>query len=490
MFKEILSGTLVAWLLLSYSSISAQIVDEYQAYIDRVVDQLNSKQLEVIDTRIDTIYDSGVSLSIKQDRLLQYLDTAIEAKITGTRLTPKTPIQDTVKNSSITQDQQKRVTEKILEIQQNIFNKLQEQNITWLEEYLRAINVEEKWDLSFDIDISHESLWEFSADIKLEDYTAITSGFDNQLTAHMSTSLFWNDIANAWEFHMSAFLDSITKDGNLYLLLDELNIDSNTDQLQDLVDWIEKIAQQNNHILIEDNDESQEAIAFLTTMWPNLPIDEIQQVFEQPLLRAEKKIWDRYILVPTKYACDQGKLFLQKFDPFFGWDNCSTGQYEDLLQDFTQKIELYVILWDTTTFGWEIDDDTTNIKFEIDDDEISGEFHISEGGQELFTMTINGTYASQLFDINAQFEIPTNLFPLTSTSSGENINGELKIVSDTTNKRNNLNIFFNTFLDDKDIIRATLVNTTTRIFKETNIENPLNAIPYEEVFWEGIFFYQ
>jgi hypothetical protein len=61
------------------------------------------------------------------------------------------------------------------------------------------------------------------------------------------------------------------------------------------------------------------------------------------MFQAYKKVDNKFYLIPTKYACDRVKEFLNTFDPFHGKE-CSEGQYNDLLDTLEEAGSIYIEL--------------------------------------------------------------------------------------------------------------------------------------------------
>ena len=115
-------------------------------------------------------------------------------------------------------------------------------------------------------------------------------------------------------------------------------------------------------------------------------------------MQAHVKRWDKYILIPTKYACDQGKILSNTFDPFFGSDTCSEGQYADLVQEFLQpEWYIYMTLWDETTLWISIEDHGLKTQWNIVFDNThvaSAVLSITEADNEAYLEYISNSYIS------------------------------------------------------------------------------------------------
>ena len=201
-------------------------------------------------------------------------------------------------------------------------------------------------------------VWEIKAELALSDYEVNSSNFDAQLKSKMSALI---EAAPRWEealkLEISGFIDFISKDQNYYLLLQELNIVDEwwIEEIEEFIQTMSDIAATNKYIHFED-DASQEAMEILKTFSPQSILAEGNEIVSQPLFKAYKKVWEKYYLIPTKYACDTAKELAEKFDPFNGSD-CTQGQYDSMLEDLADtKMEFYIELWANTTIGFEADE--------------------------------------------------------------------------------------------------------------------------------------
>ncbi|USN57885.1 MAG: hypothetical protein H6767_06050 [Candidatus Peribacteria bacterium] len=193
--------------------------------------------------------------------------------------------------------------------------------------------------------------------------SAKASNFDAQISgkveALVDASLKGQE---AFTYELSSFIDFISKDGNLYLLLDKLDVSHNSSDygIIDFTSAIKKIAKENKYIQFSDA-ETEEAMSVLKKLNPSLLKEQGNTLFAQPMFTAYKKEGEKYYLKPTKYACDSIKELANIFDPFNG-TTCTTGQYNDLLEEYGQLgIEVYLVIGKTQdTLGFSYTDGTVD----------------------------------------------------------------------------------------------------------------------------------
>jgi hypothetical protein len=90
----------------------------------------------------------------------------------------------------------------------------------------------------------------------------------------------------------------------------------------------------------------------LNSLTPNKILADWKAILEKPMFRAYKKDWDKYYLVPTKYACDKTKELLNKFDPF-NPSSCTDSQYKSMINNLAEVWEIYMKIWNNTTIWFE-----------------------------------------------------------------------------------------------------------------------------------------
>lgn len=262
--------------------------------------------------------------------------------------------------SNISAVDKKTAENKITKLQLNLVESSTNfiENLT--KEFEDLNNSEQTWDLKINLDINNENLWEFKSSFELNDYESKTNNFDSQLKwqfkAIVEALPKWDDEIR---LQLNSFVDFISKDWNVYLLLKELNITDEkwVEDIKEYLDKLKEIAKQNKYIKYEDN-ATKMSLELIKSLNPTNISSDLNTVFAKPMFEAYKKEGEKYYIKPTKYACDKMKEYANKFDPFYGKD-CSETQYKDMLKDLSKTWNLYLtISWEVTTlwFEWIKDD--------------------------------------------------------------------------------------------------------------------------------------
>lgn len=349
---------------------------KYISQIDNLITKLDYKKLQILEDRISKLKNS---LSKNTDsksknllKILNYFSSKIDYSLYTYEI--ENSFLDTVLNSNLSETEKQKVEDEIVKLQLNLFEKW----ISILEnlknDFENLSNYEDKWNLKLDFNLDEESIWTIKSWLTFSNYNSTVSNYDSQLkwqvNAFINADISWDKDDINMQF--SSFLDFISKDWNMYILLKDLNIvDEKTNkEIQDLIEKLKNIAAQNKYIKFEDK-QTQKVITTLKSINPNNIVSNWREVFWEAMFEAYKKDWDKYLLKPTKYACDKFKELANKFDPFY-WKSCSQWQYEDLLKEFVKVWDTYIILWDKNViwFDGSLDDVKINWAITYDNNNI------------------------------------------------------------------------------------------------------------------------
>ena len=328
--------------------------------VDTFVARINESQAKKLQVKLEKIKDKFSSKAIqewwKEEKILliiRYIELKIEDKIK--KVSQADLLSEYSQTLSIAEN--KKINTELVKIQKNILNNGTHylEKIMW--EFEKYSNYQEKGNFKAHVNIDHEMVGKIKAELKLSNYEVNNSSFDTQLktkvSAMIDTAPRWGDAVKG---EIAWFIDFISKDQNYYLLLKELKI-SDEEWIEEFKLFIEKIKQiaaTNKYIHFEDKSGAR-AMEILKNFSPKNILTEWNQIVSKPLFKAYKKQWEKYYLIPTKYACDTAKQLANKFDPFNGKD-CTQGQYEDMIKDISDsKVEVYIELGKNTTIWFNAD---------------------------------------------------------------------------------------------------------------------------------------
>ena len=116
----------------------------------------------------------------------------------------------------------------------------------------------------------------------------------------------------------SGLIDYITKDGAMYFGLSEAEFSQeNFEELQTYYDMFQKYLEDNQYIEIPADASYDEVLSLLANWNPENMLADIREIMKRPLFEVDEMQGSLYILIPTKYACDTGKMLTRRFDPIF-----------------------------------------------------------------------------------------------------------------------------------------------------------------------------
>ena len=253
---------------------------------------------------------------------------------------------EAMKKSTLSETDTKLVNEKLVKIQLNLLENANKGLKNLVKDFENLSNYEEKGDFKLSFNLDHELAWKIKSELELKNYTAKTSGFNSQFSGQLKALI---DSVPKWEdalkLQISSFIDFVSKDGNMYVLLNKLNITDEiwTEKIKAQLDVLKKLAEKNKYIKFEDRNTKQ-ILETLKNLNPTKILADSKEVLGKPMFKAYEKNGDKYSLIPTKYACDKFKELNAKFDPWNG-STCSDSQYERMLKKLAESGDLYIEIW-------------------------------------------------------------------------------------------------------------------------------------------------
>ena len=366
----------------------------------------NEKKLKELSSNIrNAQYKLMYKKSSKAKKMmliLNYLDAKVNYELLKIEAQADKELEktlETVKNPDISSSDLKKVEAEIVKIQSNLFENSVKNIETLTKEFEKLSNYENKGDIKMNLNIDQDQIWKVKAELQLKDYTAKNSNFNSQLKGHISALI---DAApknrDAFKLEFTNFLDFIQKDGNMYVLINDLNIvsEENVDELQEFITQAKKIAEENEYIKFSDK-QTEEAMKLLESFAPQKILSDGKVYFSKPFFTPYKKEGNKYYLVPSKYACDTAKEFMNKFDPIHG-KTCSTSQYNDLVKDILKNWDLTLEIGKINTLSYNF-----NTKNLSDIEKMNGSIAFSDSYIESVDMLIlpnQKTLKNEKFTLN------------------------------------------------------------------------------------------
>lgn len=447
----------------------------YVKQIDNLYEKIknNEAQLKNLNSNLENLLKSNNIKNKEVLNTLMYLQFMVKVWLFD--------LEDNKLNqiiSSNISDNDKKIAEKeIIKLQHKMVDSWENFMENILKEIKSTNNFNEKWDVDFKLDINLDSIAKIEWWISLKKYEAINYWLDSKIKWDFKINFNWDIEWELIEFNTSSNIDFISKDGDMYLKFDNLEISSNQDLsfLNEYTNKIIELSKNNKYIKIEDN-SSKLAIELINNFNYNKYLLEARGYANNPMFEAYSKEWNKYYLKPTKDFCDTFKEIANKFDPFY-WKTCSNSQYNEMLKEFNELMNIYIsINWNETTLWYEWKD--PNFK--------ENNWYITFNDKEITKVIFN--LSDKKWEFLTKFSYENNKFELSSKVSSSydnfilNLNWELdnnKIINNLSlnsdYKRKKWKFDYNTW-------EYIYENNYSKIF-ESNI-----VIRNKNISWETKFF--
>ena len=393
---------------LDYQSIRLEEMKDgarYKEMIDAVYSQHSDKQwvIQLIHDRLETVLQSPKADKWNVRIVLEYMalqnNYAVQKHEHDVDLIAIYPINSFAADELVTlyslqkeeilalsSSEKEEVQENILVFQENIYEMLDDMLALLIQEFKKQTQYVESGNINMKANINLEPSGSFEGNLDISDYEYRVNTFNSEFKALVEwmsrfSSMWWENLNISFE----GLVDLIQKDGNMYLLLENLKIEWFQDSIiqNSAEEMLKNINDQWKFIRL-DNAGSEELVLMLERLNPSLAMNNLRLMASTPMFTALGKKDDRYVLVPSKAACDIMKELANKFDPF-NWDTCSESQYEKMIKDFrSEDIEIYLKTGETNELGMVMVDnfETFALKTSYDDENFySFEFWVDAGDE-------------------------------------------------------------------------------------------------------------
>ncbi len=385
---------------------------KWKKYINTIDNFLG--RLSENESKLKTVRNNIKKIDIESinNQETKYILIYMDSKIFSLLEEQKENEKEEIKTNKISQNQKEIFEEKVMNFQSNIYSSLENNMNNITKKYQELYNVSEKWNINVLAKFDHPALWNLDFNMGLNNYTASTYNLDSEFKWDFDLKAKWQ---MAWEnidLEVNTFIDLISKEGDIYFMLKDLWIvsEEKTEVIEEYTKKLSKLAEENKYVKYSDN-QSQQEIDMIKSIDIDNILNDAESYLSEPMLEAYKVEWDKYYAKPTKFACDTAKKLAQKFDPFSP-NKCSQSQYEDLLEDFSENMEVYFVFnWEETKviFEWKNEDYKKNkLEIEFNKEELLELNYDFEN--ESWEMNIN--IENDVLNINADFDQEYNIFDM------------------------------------------------------------------------------
>ncbi len=350
--EKVQKNTYTKNMIISRSELNKTIKwKKYQKTIDYLINWLsnNYSKLKTVKNNLEKLNIDSI-----RDKQIKNTLTYLEARVNLSLINYWEKAVEEMKESTISNEDKNEINQRIIKLQSSLSNSSKNLLEVFKKEFEETNNIKETWNINLEWSINQEMMWNIDFQIGLNDYEAKNYNFDSELKWQLSSDINWNIDWEEVNFKLDTFIDMISKDWDIYLMLKDLEIVSEQDLslYNNYIEKVKEVAKENKYIKYSDS-ESQEAMEILNNLNVDNIKNDIDKYLSKPMLEAYKKEWNKYYIKPTKYACDTIKEVSNKFDPF-NWSSCTTSQYNKMLEDLSSAWEFYMIIdWVNTTIGFE-----------------------------------------------------------------------------------------------------------------------------------------
>lgn len=280
--------------------------------------------------------------------LLNYIDLVVAKRIEELEIIESADVIKQIEKTTLTDEEIKKVEDEIVKLQINLLDSSKTFADKLLSELKKSLNAEEVGNIKINVEGSGAMLWSWKWELSIKDYKSKAANFDSELEAQVdllfeASMAGWQDM----KAQFSSFVNFISKDGNMYLLLEKLNY-SWLDELDysweytSILDKIKAMWENNEYLKIEDK-EWAKMLNLIKSFDVNSVYNEANKALLNPMLKPYKKDWDKYLLVPTKDFCNTVKYINYKIN-HYGSYSCSDEDYNKMLKESVIGGNLYIIV--------------------------------------------------------------------------------------------------------------------------------------------------
>ncbi len=272
-----------------------------------------------------------------------------------------------------TTEEKTKVEAEVLKLQSNIYNNSK----TYLEkltsDFQKLTNYEESWNSKIEFMMNQDMFWSWNFNMSLDNYKVKNATLDSEVSADTKVNAKYSPVYWTWfELDLSSFASMISKDGEVYALLKDLDFKVTDENMQKVLEELKKQYSDNKYIKFPSDENSKMMFEYIKNFSLGNFYSQAETVLSVPLLTTYKKDWNKYLLVPTKYACDTYFELDKKFNSSNYWyepRDCSESIYKSFIKEFVKTWELYLTLGDENTLWYYAIKDDTTIDFSLNYDE-------------------------------------------------------------------------------------------------------------------------
>lgn len=259
-------------------------------------------------------------------------------------------------SEKISPEEIKKVETEIIQLQSQLLNTSKSSFEKLSKDFEKLVNYEESWNSKIEFNVDENMFWKANASLNFNNYSIKNATLDSEVSSDIAMKANYAPIYGSWfEIDLKTFASLISKNWEIYAVLKDLDFKVNDTNISKVLDEVKKQFADNKYIKFPTDANSQVALNLIKSFNAKNIFSESEKILSKPLLSVYKKSWDKYILIPTKYACDSYFEVDKKLNFSNAWytpKTCTEMVYKSFLKEFTKDWELYFMFGKNENTFW------------------------------------------------------------------------------------------------------------------------------------------
>lgn len=264
----------------------------------------------------------------------------------------------------------KKVEQEVLKLQWNIFDTSKTYLETLTSKLKDLSKYEENWNSKIDLSFDHEYFWSGNFNLSLDNYKVKSNIFDSESSWIFKIKSNYNSTYSSWfSLDLTTFASLISKDGEIYALLKDFNFSVNDENIEEILLKLKDIFKDNKYVKLPSDDLSKEILNTIKSFDLNNSLAKVEKLTKKPLLTPYSKVWDSFLLIPTRDFCNNYFEIQNSFWASNSWytpTDCSDSIYKSFVKRFLKSWELSLTLWDTNKLSFISNKNDTKVNITLD----------------------------------------------------------------------------------------------------------------------------
>ncbi|MFA5916997.1 MAG: hypothetical protein WC850_02035 [Candidatus Gracilibacteria bacterium] len=245
-------------------------------------------------------------------------------------------------NPGISKEELKKVEDEIVKLQLTLLDNSKSIAEKILSNINDNLNYEDNGNIKFDLEGNSTNFGSGKVSFNMPNYKINNEKFDSELQSQVDLLIEASLIGKkSFNIQFSSFVDFITKDSNIYLLMNKLKYSGiekidNTGEIEKGLKRLKFLASNNEYFKMKQDDNGGNAgekeTQYVLNLYKNFKISDInslyskgQDVLKTSMFKVYKKVGNKYLIIPSKEACDTIMSMQYKFK---GIGNLNLNEYE------------------------------------------------------------------------------------------------------------------------------------------------------------------